>query len=208
MTARARAIRACLRRAWCPLCWSRCCCPPAASLVYGLCLQAGTHVAGPLLGHLLVGLLGCAYYGPDSMSYTSSLKQSAAAAAASASMALNCASSGRRHLGGAPQMRSLGGVGGVFGLMAALNVVVIAWGGAHVAADVRRHHARAQSEAATAPVAALGAEGAVGRPPGAVTVAVEPACKAAAPVTKESEWLPLTSTVSQLRRQQDACNSP
>lgn len=115
---------------------------PAGALVYGLCFQYGVNLAGPLVGHLGVGF-GAACFGPAQMAYISSLKQRQAAAAAAGMLALNFSMAGLLISVAVPLEQALG-LAGLFGLLAAVNVAIIAWAGAVVALDVRRH-ARATS---------------------------------------------------------------
>jgi hypothetical protein len=60
---------------------------PASTLAYAWTLQAGTHLAGPLIASFFMGASICAFF-PGVMSYVSILKQHAAAAAGGALQAV------------------------------------------------------------------------------------------------------------------------
>jgi multidrug resistance protein len=113
---------------------------PAGALVYGLCFHYGVNLAGPLVGHLGIGF-GAACFGPAQMAYISSLKQRQAAAAAAGMLALNFSMAGLLISVAVPLEQALG-LAGLFGLLAGVNVAIIAWAGVVVALDVRRHARR------------------------------------------------------------------
>jgi hypothetical protein len=91
--------------------------------------------AGPLIGHVLIGL-GQSTFGPACMAYISTVKQEAAAAAAAASMALNFVLAGILISLAVPIQAALG-LDGLCGLLAGLNVLVVAWAGVDAAARMR-----------------------------------------------------------------------
>lgn len=98
---------------------------PVGCIIYGLCVHYGASIGGVLVGHAVIGA-GQALYGPGQMAYISSVKQNNAAGAASAVLALEFAMAGILISAAVPLQQALG-MAGLFGLLAAFNVVSIFW---------------------------------------------------------------------------------
>lgn len=119
---------------------------PVGCLIYGLCFHWGTHLAGPLVGHFLIGL-GCAWFGPGQMAYLSQCKQDNAAGVAAASTCFNFVMSGVL-ISAAPPLQARLGLGGFFGLLAAVMLAMKAWAAIDVVLRARTFaaHAARQGE--------------------------------------------------------------
>ena len=99
-------------------------CMPAGALVFGLAFQYGS-LGGGIVGHVLLGL-GQSIFNPGFNAYITGVKQSAAAGASAASMALNFVCAGV-FISVAVPIKAQLGLGVLFAIFAAVNGGALAW---------------------------------------------------------------------------------
>ena len=115
---------------------------PAGCLIYGLSFQYKLHLGAALFGHAVLGI-GRSFYNPGWMAYVTSLKQQSAGAANAATWAFNFSLSAILISATVPLQASLG-VGGLFALLASINLAATGW----ALADWRRAQVLALAAAA------------------------------------------------------------
>jgi MFS family permease len=159
------------------------CCLPAGVLLFGWAGWAGSFagasgggsLAGVLLGHALIDI-GQSSFGPGFFAYLSAAKQAVAAAAGAAALALNFTIAAGAISAAVPIQERLG-IGGLFSLIAGVNLAIIAW----AAADFVWRWRRELALDAAAPVATEGDSGSGTDAGVRIGCAPEPAAFAAHP---------------------------